>query len=154
MARKEKTETIDGLKITTVQHPAVAGALMWARILPLVAPALRNLPEGFKFRDVEAMGAAKLVPAIVAVCERLQGDKLESLMLELFQHTTAIFKRGGKAVNVSLADRDMIDEVFDGRVGTLVKAMKFAIGVNFASFGLGATSKTSVAPQEEAADAE
>ena len=151
MPRETKTETIDGLKVTVTQHPAVAAMLMWSRFVPVLTPFLRSLPAGFKFSEIENVSVATLAPAIAAAAEKLPPSKLEELLLELFKYTEVVFKRGSKPVNVSFADRDMIDEALGANVGALMKIARFALKANFASFGIGAPHSTSGAPEQEAA---
>jgi hypothetical protein len=60
-------------------------------------------------------------------------------MLELLAETEVTYPRGGKMASLKLNSQVAIDEVFDGDVGALLRAMKHALEVNFAGFGIGAS---------------
>lgn len=154
MGLKTKELRVGGLRIETTQFAAVQAYRLWARLLPLVAPALARLPsvKSLRVADLGDLDVAAFMPALAAVTEQLTPDAAESLMLEILAGTEASFTRGKKPARLTLSSAAAIDEAFDGDVGSLLKTMKHALEVNFAGFGTGASAEidSGAPPQKDA----
>jgi hypothetical protein len=142
MGLQTKELRVGALRIQTTQFPAVQAFRLWARILPLITPGLGRLPalRSLKLADLGEFDVGAFLPALGTIVAQLTPDLAESLMYELLSETEVTYPRGGKLAALKLNSQAAIDEVFGGDVGALLRTMKHALEVNFAGFGIGAST--------------
>ena len=157
-----KDRQIDGLKVTTTQLPPVQALVLSPKLLPLVAPLLNGIvaavsSSGTDPEDIASGKIALPTEAVVAALAAVDVDELAKafgtlteqaltkLMLQLLANTMVIVD----GENHSLLSEDSINNVFSGRFYGLLRAMWFAIEVNFFPTGvggLGASSPKAASP--------
>ncbi len=119
---KTENRTIDGLEFTTTQLPAMTAFGLIPRLGRVVAPTLTKLTT--------MNGADDVGPALAELFSKLDPDEAQALTRDLLRATSV--KINGKVVPL---DRDeTINIAFGGRLTLLLKAVWFAVQVNFADF--------------------
>ena len=125
IATQEKT--IDGLRFAVTQLPAMKAFRTLNRIGRALGPALAKGLGALKGKlgdaSVEALGGAA-----TELFARLSDDELEALTRELLTFCTV----DGKPL------MPQFDLVMQGRMGTLLKLLRFAFEVNYGDFFAGA----------------
>lgn len=138
-----KTKTIDGLTFHTTQLPPLKAYPLSARVAAIVLPVFQQLaatgfidikPEQFLKQD-----AAKLLPILAPLLEALGSKDNEDLPQKLLAGTVVeLPDDNGEATRISLADPSGINRAFQGKIFLMLKAMWFAVEVNFRDFFAGA----------------
>jgi hypothetical protein len=119
MLRTDERE-IDGMKFACTQFSALKALTMVARLTKIALPLL---------------GAAILRKkgpnpiALLAGMKDMAPDDLEALAVDLLAST----QYKGDVIR-TLDSREKINQTFSGKFGTMIKAMLFAIEVNYADF--------------------
>lgn len=131
-----KEDKIDGFDVRTSQHPARAAARLLAKVGRSIGPALGALRgvklDGAKLGDFDV---AALGPALSALFESMKDTDLDALIADVLSHTTIVMPNdAGKMHVYDLSNADIIDAAFTGNLPLMMKVIKFALGVNFASF--------------------
>lgn len=116
MALRTEAREIDGLIVTVTQFPALRALGLATRVAQAIAPAL-------------SQGLSTTSP-LALLFSGMDSDATEKLAVDMLASTTAQLE--GR--DVLLMNRAMIDVAFAGRLPTMVKAVAFAIEVNFSSF--------------------
>lgn len=120
--RYEET-VIDDVRLTCTQFMAMKNFSLFAKLMRTIGPAVATL--GASKGDADVM---KVLPMALRDVE--PGD-LTALALEVLAGTTA----NVDGANFSLSTSSAIDAVFSGRsLMTLIKAIAFAVKVNFSDF--------------------
>jgi hypothetical protein len=147
--RKQEEREIAGLKVTTIQLPAMRGSRLRVKLAKLIVPVLGAF-KGSKLssvQDVMKMDIADLAPALVAVASQLDDTAHDTLMLELLICTSVVRDDGsGKALKFDLTTKQIIDQAFDGDVDALWKAVAFAIELNLGNVFSASTGNEQQAP--------
>jgi len=125
MAIQSKTETIDGLEFTTTQLPAMDSFNLLAKLTKLLAPILEGA-DGLSL-DSEL---SELAPLLGGALSQLEDGGASKLALEVLGNTSVIVNDAIVGLNTA----EKINAVFGGRLLTMLKAMGFALKVNYADF--------------------
>jgi hypothetical protein len=125
MATATQERVIDGMTFRVTQLPAMRGVKMLNRLVRILGPAAGRAfagadpSAGLGGLDVGALGGA-----VAALTERLSDDELESIIRTLLETATV--------------DNTPLLPVFDlklqGRMGSLLKLLGFALEVNYSNF--------------------
>lgn len=149
MGKDSQDTEIDGLKFTSYQLDPLELYPMAPRILKLLAPVLpfvASLGGGLNAKAIEklfAQDVGKLAPILTALGEGLGAKENANLPVELLKRTVAYLpdpdddEAEPKARSLTTA-KD-INAVFRGKFFTMLKAMWFALGVNFEDFSNGSS---------------
>lgn len=111
MAQATEERTIDGVRVTLTQLPAMRALKLLPRLGKILAPVLGHLNT-----DVAA--------ALPLLFDRLTGEELEDITKELLSTALA----DGKPL------LQVMDLVFQGRPETVLKVLKFALEANYRGF--------------------
>lgn len=124
---EERTFTDDDgtMLVKTTQLPALRAFKLMARLGKLLSPSIGQL-SGVKFGAKSDM----LAPAFMALFERLDTSEVEDLSIKVLEGTLVVSDGAAR----TLSNAPAIDQVFGGRILTLVKVMAFAVEVNFRDF--------------------
>lgn len=138
-----KTKTIDGLLFTSTQLPPLRAYPLAARVAGILLPALNKLPSDLvaesKADDFLSQDFGKLIPALEPLLEALAKKENEDLPQKLLAGTTVqVPDDSGEMTVRSLVTPEAINAAFQGRGLTMIKAMWFAVEVNFRDFFGGA----------------
>ncbi len=116
MALRTESREIDGLLITVTQFPALKALGLATRVAQAIAPALVN-------GVVPTSGVALLFAGMDA-------EQTVKLSTDMLAGSTA--RVDGR--EFALIGQAAIDEVFSGRLPTLLKAVMYAVEQNFSDF--------------------
>lgn len=151
MGKDFQENEIDGLTFVSHQMDPLELYPMVPRILKLLAPVLPHISAiggGLNAKAIErlfAQDAGKLAPIIAAIGEGLGAKENANLPLELLKRTVVMLPdpdpddEDAKPKRQSLVTAKEINAVFRGRFVTMLKAMWFALGVNFDDFFAGSS---------------
>ena len=126
-----QTKSIDGRTFTVAPLPAMRQYKLMTRLAkrlgPGLGPALGGLfpqLQQMKGVDLRKVDLAALLPALGALFDQLDPDEAEAVLKELLQ--------------TSLIDGKPLLPVFDaelqGKMGTILKLLGFALEVNYGGF--------------------
>lgn len=129
MALKTDTKEIEGYKVTTQQLPPRRAFKLAAKLVKYLAPAFKYAGNVKLEDDVEA-----LLPAVTAMLMDLDENDLDTVLREGFATTYVVVpdEPGGRMVSLETGDK--IDAAFEGQLYVMVRALVFALGVNFRDF--------------------
>lgn len=132
---KTERRTIDGLDIQISQLPAMQSLLLWSRICGLAVPTLGDAVASIPKNQLSMQGLMDrsdgleiLGKALGGLFKALTPSELESLTRELL--STAQIIQNGRTADLMT----VFDEVFRGRIDSILKTLVFAIQVNYGSF--------------------
>lgn len=137
MNLKRETREIDGLHFATEQLPATKAFILFGRVAKVVGPALGALAKLDPNTPLDG-SAAELAGAFAAI----DMDEASRLVPDILSRTTVDLD--GK--HESLMAPGAIDRVFSGRLGTMFKALVFALQVNYSDFLQGSAPAASQLP--------
>ncbi len=144
MALNQDSDTIDGIKITTVQYPPVRLARFQARLAKTLAPAISSM-KGMDTKVLAKMvdmDVATAGPVLAAVFAELDEKTVDFVIKEsLGGSYVVVVDSEGKDRRIELTKLDEVDRAFEGKLATMYKAIWFALKVNFADFFDGAFAK-------------
>lgn len=151
MARQTQEKEIDGLRFAVQQLPAMRSMRLLHKLARAIGPGLLkslsgagDVSAGVKVAD---MDVGDMADGIGMVFDRFSADDLEALIRELFESATVA--EGGNTLPLM----PVFDNVMAGRPTTVLKAVRFALEVNYRDFfgallasaqGLGAGPSSSV----------
>lgn len=118
MALRSETRTIDGLDVTTTQLPAMRSFVLLGKLLKIAGPALGEL------------GEANIGKLVSMVAQSIDPAELPGLAREVLEQTTVI----SDGRQVQLNSIPLIDNVFNGRLPTLLKVLRFALENGYSGF--------------------
>jgi hypothetical protein len=149
---RTETKTIDELQVTTTQLPPMSALVLSKRILPLVGPLLAPVSAIAAQMPKDADGTIKLDPDLIAgalaaldmdsigaAFATLSDSDLERLTFKLLAGTSVKVDNEYR----SLLTENDINAVFSGSFLTMLKAMWFAVVVNFFPTGAGGHAASS-----------
>lgn len=119
--------TIDGMKFTVTQLPAMKGLRTLNRIGRVLGPAFAKVAGASGSGNVTDMDLSKLGDAVEALFERLTDDELEQLTRELLAQATC----DGKLL------MPQFDLILAGKVDVILQLLRFAFEVNYGNFFAG-----------------
>lgn len=129
MARASRSRMIDGLTFTVQQLPATRGLLLFHKLLRCVGPSiLRSLGTGKLSLDLKSLNLASVGDALERVLEKFSAEDLDAMRRDLFE--TATVTEGAQTLPLA----QVFEEAMAGRPFTTLKALQFALEVNFESF--------------------
>lgn len=148
MARKQKEEVIDGLKVHVTQLPAIRGLKLQLKIGKLIIPLISKLDDGSKKTNNEKsildtnIDMNVLGKALEGLATKLSEDVFLSLVYQILEGTT---------VDNHLVDsEDKFNLVFEGKLLAMYKCLKLVLEVEFGDFlgvgGIGKSLKRGVEP--------
>lgn len=131
--REQKERTIDGVTIRVQQLPAMRSVKLMHRLGRAIGPAMLQALAGADVKSTKDFANAKINmgaigDAIGSAFDRFSEDDLERLTRELFE-TATVTDKGKEFPMMSV-----FDNVFAGKPGTVLKAIKFALEVNYQDF--------------------
>lgn len=134
--RKTETKAIDGITLTVQQLPAMRALKLMHRLARSVGPAMLRALSGVDLGTAQAspgglMSRVKLDDVATGLQSALAAFSeadLEALVKELFE--TTMVDRGGQTMPLL----PVFDDVFQGAPLTILKAVRFALEVNFGNF--------------------
>lgn len=136
-AQSHRTESIDGLAVTTAQFAPRRAYRLVARLIQCLGPVLGGvIPALFEGDDIAASAAASLAAAardpgaIASAFGAVNPDAVDGLICEVLAGSSVVID--GKAL--PLSNPAMIDVAFQGRLITMWRVIRFAFEVNFADF--------------------
>ena len=133
MSTATQERTIDGLRFSVTQLPAMRSVLMLNRLNRLFGPAFLRSLAGANIGSVLSGGGAAalkelliegLADSLQALTERLSDKELEDLTRTLLETATV----EGRMLMPEF------DLTMQGRVGTVFKLIAFAVEVNYRGF--------------------
>lgn len=151
MALKIGEDTIDGVRVLSQQLPAMRAMALASRLAKLFGP----LASGVKNVSVTNLGAlmegelSAVAPVFGEFLSQLDDEAFMYLVRELLRETQAV---GSDGKLVTLRSDEAINDVFNGKLGTLIKVVVWVGRLNFASFtaalpaGVGAPGKGETRP--------
>lgn len=130
MARESKTAEIDGYVFTVQQLPAMRSMKLMHKLAKAVGPAmLKALGSEFLNKmNLGVMQVGALSEGMQLLFEAFSETDLEQLVKTLFE--TAKLECEGQTFPMMA----VFDEKLAGRLGTIMKAVKFALEVNYSDF--------------------
>jgi hypothetical protein len=146
MLNTENTE-INGLEVTCQQLPARRATSLAIRLLKMIGPALPMLIEGGK-RPTAPDG-----PVLQLLFANLDEKAAVDLIEQVLSSVTVCDTRADRPMNISFATkRELIDQVFTGRLRDLFAVIAFAVKVQFGDFFAGSSSEAgpSATPESRA----
>ena len=150
-----KNRTIDGLKISVTQWPAMKAWKNKRKLLALFGPVLAELGAGLEGNPAKKttkkkqlttaasildgnFDFAKLGSAIDKLFDKLSDDDLQDLLMTFFDQNMRFDK-----LEMTI---ELFDQTFPGKMLTVYKIIGFVLEVNFGSFlgknGIGSLLKT------------
>jgi hypothetical protein len=122
-----QTREIDGLTVTVQQLPAMRAFKLLHKILKAVAPsAAKALASG----DMKNVSSGNLSEAAEILFDRLSEDDLAAVTRQLLDMAFVTAEGEQRPAR----NGDLLHSAFDGRVGTLIKTIAFALEVNYGDF--------------------
>ncbi len=122
-----QTREIDGLTVSVSQLPPMRSLRMLNRLRKAIGPAMSKLLSG-NTGKLGDMDISRLGDALEAL--NLPDQELEDITKELL--ATARIQVDGK--NMNMMNGGQFDPSMNGQVGVILKAVGFAIEVNYGSF--------------------
>lgn len=126
-----KEKDIDGLTFTVSPLPAMRSVKLMHKLAKAIGPALLKSLSGAGGTGPlleKSINLSEAADGIQILFDRFSADDLESLCKELFETSTVRDEQGTFPV------MRVFDRVFATRMGTLIKALKFALEVNYQDF--------------------
>lgn len=123
---KTEDQEIDGVRCTVVEFPAMYNFKLLAKLAKTLGPSLAALGQLNPNTDLSDAG-----PALRDALAGLDPDEAQRLLVELLKSTSVISTEGKR---VELSSQSAIDNMFSGRLLTMLKVAMFAVRVNFADF--------------------
>jgi hypothetical protein len=123
--RQTQTRTIDGQQWTVTQFPATVGLRVASRLLKLISGPVGDAVSGIDGNLMDArisMDAKSMGAALKGLAGALEPDDVVDLAVTLLE---------GARCDSTEISRATFDVVFQGRYGTLLKALAFVVEVNF-----------------------
>lgn len=124
--RESRSQDIDGLTFTVTQLPAMRSVLLLHKLAKAAGPGILKALGGGGLLQQDVGG---LSDAVASAFDRFSGADLESLVRELFETTTVTLPEGRTAPLMPV-----FNEVLAGKPGTVLKALRFALSVNYSDF--------------------
>jgi len=152
MALKREEETIDEIRIVTVQLPPIPGAKLQAKLMKIAAPALSGL-KGLSESQLDKMlhmDLGALAPVLAGLFSQIDDKLVETLIRETFASSYAVVQDEKGSRKIELSNLDNVNVVFEGKIGAMYKALLFSMKVNFGDFSGGVFSKLRGASEEKA----
>ncbi len=133
MSLRIKTDTIDGLQITSQQLQPRRALKLAAKLAKYLVPAFAGM------KPDDEVNLAALTPALMGMLQDLDDAALDTLLLQTFASTFVIADvtdDKGKTTRkkYELTSFEAIDAAFEGKLGTMMSCFKFALEVNFSDF--------------------
>lgn len=127
--RKTESTEIDGIKLRCTQHAPRAGAQLASKLLKYLAPVLGSMKP-----DAE-VSMSTLSGALRDIMMDMTETELDAVICKSLVGTTAIvINEKGEPDKYELFDPGQIDLCFAGKLPAMLKAVQWALGVNFSSF--------------------
>lgn len=131
--RESQSKTIDGLTFTVGQLPAMRAVKLMHRLARAVGPAMLKSLAGANVASVKDIANLDLnlgdaADGVAMMFDKFTENDLEALIRELFETATVV--HNGNTVPLM----PVFDHVMQGRAGTVMKAVKFALEVNYQDF--------------------
>lgn len=126
MNLKYEETVIDGVTFGCTEFPAMRAFTLFGRLMKTIGPVMIALSR--------ADGEADVMSILPAALRDVEPEELTKLALETLSNTTA---NTGSAL-IPLNSADAMNAVFSGRLIAMVKAVAFAVGVNYKDFFAGA----------------
>ena len=101
----------------------------------MIAPGLSKAGKLAEGGDIENAELEDLAPAIGALFETLDDDKVDALLGEVLKHATIVMPdEAGHLKVYDLSKGDEIDFAFTGKLPLMFAVVKYALEVNFGGF--------------------
>ncbi len=126
MSRKSESKGIDGIEFTVTQLPAMRSMKLMHKLARALGPAMAKAAgAGTQLgqQDIASFGEAAQ-----AAFDRFSAEDLEALIKELFE--TATMTLDGNTVPIM----PVFNDALAGKPGTILKALQFALEVNYSDF--------------------
>jgi hypothetical protein len=128
---KTQERTIDGMRFTVGQLPAMRAMKLLNRITRIAAPAVARAAAALKSgQDLASMDLGSLGGAVESLFLKLPDDELEGITRELFSTVLYHNEANGQAAPLM----EVFDAVMMGRMPTVLKLLGFAFEVNYGNF--------------------
>lgn len=127
MARATQSQDIDGTVFAVTQLPAMRSMRLMHRLAKAVGPAMLKAVGG-KAVSLKELDLASVGDAAQMVFETFSENDFEALIRELLEGATVDHE--GRTIPLM----PVFDLVLAGKVGTILKLLKFALEVNYGSF--------------------
>lgn len=125
--RNKNEHTIDGVTLIITQLPAMKSMKFFREVVETFGPTLTSLG------NVTDLGSSELSvfkPVIESLMTNLSEEKLERMTKTLLGEALALHE--GKYL--SLSNTGVFDLVFQGKVFTIFKFLRYALEVNYGDF--------------------
>lgn len=141
MGLKQAEETIDDLKFTSTQFPAMRALPLLGRLVKTIGPAIAVLSEAKLDSDMSELAAP-----IALALKDLDPNAVTALACEILASTSVILVGPQGAANIPLSSVENINIAFEGRLMTMFKVLGFAVKLNFADFFAGSAQSAVALP--------
>lgn len=126
--RNKNEKTIDGITLTVTQLPAMKSMKFFREVVDTFGPALTSLGDLSDGGDTDI---AMFKPVIQSLMMSLSEEKLEMMTRKLLGDSLVLTE--GKYIGL-FAGEGIFDVIFQGKVFTIFKFLRFALEVNYGDF--------------------
>lgn len=133
MSMITKETSIDGMTVTVTQLPAMKALRLMGRLGKTLGPALAKAAGAMQNGGLES-NVAVLGDAVHVLFDRLSPDEMEQLTRELLETATVTCTVPATGQPYNGPMMPVFNTVFQGRMPSLLKTLKFAFEVNYGNF--------------------
>lgn len=137
--RNKNEKTIDGVTIMVTQLPAMKAMRFFREVVDTFGPALTSLGD---LSDLDNTELSVFKPVIENLMANMSEDKLEDMTRVLLGDCLVLYE--GKFLNL-FGNAGIFDMVFQGKVFTVFKFLRYALEVNYGDFIEGFASSSPLA---------